>query len=91
VIPEHFFAAVRVWCEAFDASITSWKRTAPHNAKVGGVVGSPHLFWLACDVVYDRPRQVHERNILARELGLSFIDEGDHDHLQPRQWENVKP
>ena len=69
------------------ASVTSWGRTAEHNAKVGGVPFSAHRFWVGLDVVYDDLHPVESTRVeIARRLGLTLIPEGDHDHLQPLDW-----
>lgn len=88
---EEFTRAVRQFCDSTNASITSWKRTAERNAEIGGVPGGPHVFWLAVDVVYDRAPLLAERLRIAHTLGLTLLDEGDHDHLQPKGWVNRVP
>jgi len=82
--------AVRTYCLLRGGSITSWGRTTRHNTRVGGVKNSAHRFFFGADVVYD----FHEatmtdanRFVEARRLGLKIIAEGDHDHLQPYDWE----
>ncbi len=82
----HFLDALRSYCAALGASVTSYGRTTAHNHAVGGVEYSPHRVWLAADVVYDTPPSLAERQELARRLGLMLIVEGDHDHLQPLGW-----
>lgn len=80
--PSQFANAALAYCAATGGSVTSWGRTAKRNAAVGGVANSAHLLWLAVDVVYDEPLDVAHRKSLATRLGLTLIDEGDHDHLQ---------
>lgn len=83
-----FCDAVRMYGMLTDASVTSWGRTVAHNAAVGGVTYSAHQFWLACDVVYDRPAALSDvaRREMAKRLGLNLIVEGDHHHLQTADW-----
>lgn len=81
-----FAHAVSTFCLMFDGSVTSWGRTAKHNADVGGVAISAHRFFLAADVIYDAPLSEAARKTLAGRLGLRCIVEGDHDHLQPENW-----
>jgi hypothetical protein len=82
-----FAEAVRAYCLIHGGSVTSWGRTTEHNAKVGGVPGSAHRFFLGLDVVYDAPApHDHTRDSDAARLGLLVIHEGDHDHLQPGDW-----
>jgi hypothetical protein len=80
--PVEFFDALRTYCGATNASITSYGRTPNHNRKVGGVPTSKHQTWLAADVVYDTPILLPTRTALAGHLGLRLLDESDHDHLQ---------
>jgi hypothetical protein len=47
---------------------------------------SPHLCWLGADVVYDGPAPEHGARWAMR-LDLKLIREGDHDHLQPLDWD----
>ena len=77
-----FAEAVFAYCTAAGASVTSWYRTAKHNAAVGGVASSHHLTGLAVDVVYDSVAGVADRGHLAATLGLVRLVEKDHDHLQ---------
>jgi hypothetical protein len=71
----------------YGASTTSWFRSDKHNKDVGGVPHSAHRFGLAVDLVYDTPPNKTDIVEDARRLGLLLIREGDHDHLQPRDWE----
>ncbi len=64
-------------------SVTSWGRSAAHNAAVGGHPDSWHRLWLGADVVLDDPR---DRPLFERQcvrLGLRVVDEGNHLHVQP--------
>jgi len=67
-------------------SVTSGTRTVMHNAAVGGVKNSAHLYGLAVDIVYDTPQALPLAMERARRLGIKLIREGDHDHLQPATW-----
>lgn len=82
-----FLEAVMMFCELTTGSVTSWKRTVKHNADVGGVPNSAHLYGLGLDVVYDTAPALPSRLERARRLGLKLIPESDHDHLQPSSWE----
>lgn len=82
-----FAEAVRAYALLTNASATSWGRTTQRNQAVGGVLYSAHRVWLACDLVYDEPVvPKDQRIIIADRLGLKVLDEGDHDHLQPKSW-----
>jgi len=80
--PIQFFDAVRAYCAWGGCSITSYYRTPDHNAAVGGVAASRHQIWLGCDVVYDDPLPLPERQRMATKLGIKVVAESDHDHLQ---------
>ena len=86
--PDQFTAAVRDYRHQLAASLTSSGRTLAHNQSVGGVLGSPHLYDLAADVVYDTLVPLDRCVAVAAALGLTVIREGDHDHLQPVNWVN---
>jgi hypothetical protein len=79
--PDDFASHVRTYCSRFGGSVTSWGRTAAHNAAVGGVWNSQHLLWLAVDVVYDTIPDITIATDAARQLGLVIYREGDHDHI----------
>lgn len=81
-----FLHAIMVYSATLGASVTSWGRTAQHNADVKGVAHSAHLAWLAVDVTYDRPQALEHRQEWAERLGLRLVAEDDHDHLQPLDW-----
>jgi len=72
-----FHLALMQYCSLTGASVTSYGRTGEHNTLVGGVVFSGHRFWRAADVVYDNGRIPEYRRIV----------EGEHDHLQPLDWQ----
>ena len=82
--PMEFHASVMGYCYATMASVSSYGRTAKHNADVGSVhQDSYHLQWLAADVVYDEPIVKARKDQIARRFGLEVVVEGDHDHLEP--------
>ena len=81
-----FAEAAATFCALTGGSVTSWTWTLRHNANVGGVTHSGHLYGLAVDVVYDTPQALRLTMERARRLGLKLIREGDHDHLQPATW-----
>jgi hypothetical protein len=88
VSPADFTDAVMRYAALTGASATSWFRTVKHNGEVGGVAHSAHVAGLAVDVVYDPPMPTAEwRTDWARRLGLRLVIEGDHDHLQPADWQ----
>lgn len=78
-----FALAVYRFGKATRASITSWGRTAAHNKKVGGVINSFHVRWMAVDVVYDKRPSLEAAKEAAAQQGLFLLREKDHDHLQP--------
>ncbi len=81
-----FTDAACTYLDLTRGSVTSWKRTVAHNAAVGGVKYSAHLFGLGLDVVYDAPVEKAVAVEYARRLGLKLLREADHDHLQPLTW-----
>jgi len=81
-----FAEALYAFAARHGASQTSGLRSVAHNAAVGGVARSAHLFGLAADVVYDEHQALADVSDTARRLGLLLIREGDHDHLQPLDW-----
>jgi len=85
--PLDFHVSLMGYCYAMRASVTSYGRTAKHNVDVGSVhQDSYHVQWLAADVVYDDdPKPVKAlRDKVAGRFGLEVVDEGDHDHLEPK-------
>jgi hypothetical protein len=75
-------------CALHDASVSSWARSEGHNTYVGGAATSAHRLgrgaWGA-DVVLDRmgdPECVSAFCRDAKKLGLRYLDETDHIHLQ---------
>ncbi len=86
MLPEDFFAKLRAYCDHFAASVTSYGRTPAHNRAVGGVTNSPHLAWLAADLVYDTRPDELDATDFATLIGIRLIREQSHDHLQPLDW-----
>lgn len=83
--PTDFAARALFYASMMRGSVTSWFRTPEHNAKVGGHPQSKHMQGLGMDITYDgRPfYDAAVRSHFANRLGLSMLDEKDHDHLQP--------
>jgi len=73
---------LNVMIELFpDAVPTSWFRSEADNLRVGGAPFSQHL--LAWAVDWDLPRDQHrDLVLLAMQLGMVAVDEGDHVHVQ---------
>lgn len=87
-----FAGAVRDYCRAMEASVTSWGRTRKHNKAVGSIIPeSPHIYWVGVDVVYDTPPHPEVRRDIAFLHGLRVVVEATHDHLQPLEWKNPTP
>lgn len=65
-----------------NATVTSWYRSNARNISVGGAPRSQHLLAFAADWgsldAQDRQQMV----TLARAVGMTAIDEGDHVHVQ---------
>jgi len=85
--PSEFQDRLIVFALVTGASTTSTGRTKQHNQIVGGVEHSAHRAWVAADVVYDSDAGRDGALEWARRLGLRLIREGDHDHLQPADWQ----
>jgi len=83
VTADQFATALRKYCIATQASVTSYGRTQKHNRDVGGDPRSLHQVWKAADVVYDAQLSESERATVAGALGLYVHHESDHDHLRP--------
>ena len=81
-----FNDAADTYCALFSASSTSGRRTRHHNAAVGGVPNSAHLYGLGLDVIPDSNPEPAAASEAARRLGLRLIIESDHHHLQPLDW-----
>jgi hypothetical protein len=84
--PGLFAELVVAYSRVFSASQTSGVRTIEHNAKVGGVTRSAHLYGLASDMVYDGAPPGPEADTWLHARQLKRIKEGDHDHLMPLEW-----
>ena len=66
----------------YDFSVTSWGRTAKHNADVGGKPNTRHLLFLAVDIVLDDATEIGLLTADATRMGLTVVDEADHIHIQ---------
>jgi len=84
--PTQFAQMVDAACLYFLGSLTSGRRTARHNARVGGVPNSPHVAGFGADVVYDVVPPLTDVMQFVEPLGLVVIREKDHDHFQPADW-----
>jgi len=60
---------------------TSWWRSSSRNLEVGGAVRSQHLLAWAADFAGPRD-EAAQLVAVARQLGFTAVDEGDHVHLQ---------
>ena len=83
--PLDFAAIILELALHFKFSVTSWGRTAKRNKAVGGHPASRHLRWLAVDVVLDNAKDKPFFLKVITEAGLSFLDEGDHIHVQTKK------
>lgn len=77
-----FALALVEYRKRLPCSVTSWGRTALHNATVGGAPNSKHQHDLAADVVYDATVALGAREAVAGDLGLILRPETDHDHIE---------
>lgn len=79
-----FIQLVIILCGKHRGSVSSWGRTPKHNKDVGGVENSIHMLWFGCDVVLDVMAKDPEFENDCLPLGLTWVFEGDHYHLQPK-------
>jgi hypothetical protein len=79
---QEFASLVLALKDKFAFSVTSWGRTESHNRAVGGVATSPHLRWMAVDVVVDPGVDRGHFIETVRQLGATPIDEQTHIHIQ---------
>ena len=90
-----FTERVRIIVEPLGGSVTSFGRSVARSILVGGTPRSPHVQWLAMDVVYDtgpnRPgSERHQKYTKATPFsctlcsvnGLKVLHEATHDHYQ---------
>jgi len=63
-------------------SVTSWIRSPKRNRAKGGSSNSRHLLGLAVDVVLDNKSDKYQFKKECTRLGLKWLDEGDHIHVQ---------
>ena len=80
-----FARTILVLAGNYQFSVTSWGRTNAHNARVGGVINSRHLEWLAVDCVCESVDEYLRLTQGAELLGLQVIAEKDHIHLQVKR------
>jgi hypothetical protein len=82
--PIDFAARIIGLAEKFKFSVTSWGRTYSHNDSVGSVHSdSKHIEWLAVDAILDDPKDAVAFKAAINKIGLGFLDEGTHIHIQP--------
>lgn len=77
-----FLGHILTICTIYRASVTSWIRTAAHNAAVGGSKQSRHLDGMACDLVADSDSDNAAIINAAHRLSLDAVFEGDHIHIE---------
>lgn len=58
-------------------SVISWGRTLKRNQAVRGHENSCHLYWLACDMVFDTREGAERATRMAPRLGISWKWNGD--------------
>jgi len=79
---EWFVPRLNVMAELFPNAVpTSWYRSEAKNMAVGGSTYSQHLLAWAVDWAMPRGEN-RDMVLLARELGMVGVDEGDHVHIQ---------
>jgi len=86
MLPSDFAGRVDNIAQHFGGSVTSCRRTREHNALVGGVENSPHVYGVGADVVWDKVPELPRVQGYAMALNLHVIREKDHDHFQPVDW-----
>ena len=80
-----FAERIRCVCALYDCTVTSWCRTEDRNAAVGGADASKHRLAtgsLAVDLVLDDASVKSEMLEGVKRLGMRWLDEGDHIHVQ---------
>lgn len=68
--------------DEFNISVSSWIRTPKHNKDVGGKINSNHLDGLGLDIILDNPKDKAKFCKRVNEMGLHWLDESDHIHVQ---------
>jgi hypothetical protein len=82
--PIDFASRILELSRNFKFSVTSWGRTEAHNKCVGSVHSdSKHCEWLAVDAVLDDLKDAPAFKAWINKIGLGFLDEGTHIHIQP--------
>lgn len=79
-----FYVLIFALCKIFGGSTTSGIRSVKRNASVGGVIDSKHLTGFGVDIVLDDPKSAPAFKAAVRAVGLAWLDEGDHFHVQTR-------
>lgn len=77
-----FWDKIDYLCLNYGGSITSGRRTARHNKAVGGADHSHHVYGFAADIVLDDMITVEPFWHAVKAVGLHFLVEGDHIHVQ---------
>ena len=80
--PLQFHEVIMALSARFRFRETSGYRCKEFNTEVGGAQMSQHQFWLARDIVLFDQAERAEFCLQARRMGLSFLIEDDHIHLQ---------
>lgn len=80
--PTQFLETLMALSARFRFRVTSSYRCKEFNEQVGGATMSQHQFWLAADVVLWDTAERADFCLQAKRLGLSFLIEDDHIHLQ---------
>ena len=80
--PLDFHQTLMALSARFRFRTTSGYRCKEFNEQVGGAAMSQHQFWLAADVVLWDTAERADFCLQAKRLGLSFLIEDDHIHLQ---------
>lgn len=78
-----FCLTIRVVCRVCGLSVIGWGRTVNRNAEKGGRPNSWHLDFMAVDVLADVPKVKQRCADLCEWMGLDFVDEGTHWHIEP--------
>jgi uncharacterized protein YcbK (DUF882 family) len=80
--PIQFVTVMLQLSEQTPFSVSSFWRTAKHNAAVGGMKTSHHLAAKAMDCVLDDRAQSTKLIAAAHAAGLQAVNEGDHIHIE---------
>jgi hypothetical protein len=69
---DEFLRAVQIYCSMTAGSISSAGRHPLYNAALGGLVHSPHLYWVGADVRYLWQLTDHEVDRVRRRFGVAW-------------------